>query len=50
MKIQKNDAAAAEAICEAVIRPTMCFVERKTSEQQSILMLRRTRQLLPFVG
>jgi transposase len=45
VKIQKNDAADAEAICEAVARPTMRFVELKTSEQQSILVLHRTRQL-----
>jgi transposase len=45
VKIQKKDAADAEAICEAVTRPTMRFVELKTCEQQSILMLHRTRQL-----
>ena len=45
VKTQKNDAADAEAICEAVTRPTMRFVELKTCEQQSILMLHRTRQL-----
>src|SRR5215475_4283282 len=45
VKIQKNDAADAAAICEAVTRPTMRFVELKTSEQQSILILHRTRQL-----
>jgi transposase len=45
VKIQKNNAADAEAICEAVTRPTMRFVELKTSEQQSILVLHRTRQL-----
>ena len=45
VKIQKNDAADAEAICEAVTRPTMRFVELKTCEQQSILVLHRTRQL-----
>jgi transposase len=45
VKTQKNDAADAEAICEAVTRPTMRFVELKTSEQQSILVLHRTRQL-----
>ena len=41
----KNDAADAEAICEAVTRPTMRFVAVKTEEQQSVLMLHRTRQL-----
>jgi transposase len=45
VKTQKNDVADAEAICEAVTRPTMRFVELKTSEQQSILVLHRTRQL-----
>ncbi len=35
----------AEAICEAVTRPTMRFVEIKTAEQQSVLMLHRTRHL-----
>ncbi len=37
--------ADAEAICEAVTRPTMRFVEIKTPEQQSVLMLHRTRHL-----
>jgi transposase len=45
IKRQKNDAADAEAICEAVTRPSMRFVETKTSEQQSCLMLHRTRHL-----
>src|SRR5680860_494453 len=45
VKSQKNDAADAEAICEAVTRPNMRFVPTKTEEQQSILMLHRTRQL-----
>src|SRR6478672_10511514 len=45
VKRNKNDAADAEAICEAVTRPTMRFVEVKTEEQQSVLMLHRTRQL-----
>jgi transposase len=43
VKRQKNDMADAEAICEAVTRPTMRFVETKTCEQQSILMLHRVR-------
>src|ERR687894_1216573 len=43
VKRQKNDMADAAAICEAVTRPTMRFVETKTCEQQSILMLRRVR-------
>ena len=42
VKRQKNDAADAEAICEAVTRATMWFVETKTPEQQSCLMLHRT--------
>jgi transposase len=45
VKRQKNDAADAEAICEAVTRTTMRFVETKTPEQQSCLMLHRTRHL-----
>ena len=45
LKRQKNDAADAEAICEAVVRPNMRFVETKTPEQQSCLMLHRTRHL-----
>jgi len=45
VKRNKNDAADAEAICEAVTRPTMRFVPIKTPEQQSVLMLHRTRQL-----
>jgi transposase len=45
VKRQKNDATDAEAICEAVRRPTMRFVETKTAEQQSCLMLHRTRHL-----
>ena len=45
VKRQKNDMADAEAICEAVARPTMRFVETKTCEQQSVLMLHRVRQM-----
>ena len=45
VKRQKNDAADAEAICEAVTRANMRFVETKTVEQQSCLMLHRTRHL-----
>jgi len=45
VKRQKNDAADAEAICEAVTRTNMRFVATKTSEQQSCLMLHRTRHL-----
>jgi transposase len=43
---QKNDAADAEAICEAVTRPTMRFVPLKSTERQSVLVLHRTRDLL----
>ena len=46
VKRQKNDMADAEAICEAVMRPTMRFVETKTPEQQSVLMLHRIRLML----
>src|SRR5262245_28195618 len=45
VKRQKNDATDAEAICEAVTRPSMRFVETKTPEQQSVLVLHRSRQL-----
>ncbi len=46
VKRGKNDEVDAEAICEAVTRPTMRFVPIKSAEQQSILMLHRTRDLL----
>ena len=46
VKRQKNDAADAEAICEATSRPTMRFVAVKTREQQARGMLFRTRELL----
>ncbi len=46
VKRQKNDAADAEAICEAVTRPTMRFVPIKSEEQQGLLMLHRGRELL----
>ena len=45
VKRQKNDSTDAEAICEAVTRPTMRFVATKTPEQQSCLTLHRTRHL-----
>ena len=45
VKRQKNDANDAEAICEAVSRANMRFVPTKTPEQQSCLMLHRTRHL-----
>ncbi len=46
VKRNKNDAADAEAICEAVTRPTMRFVAVKSTEQQGVLMLHRSRELL----
>jgi transposase len=46
VKRNKNDAADAEAICEAVRRPTMRFVHAKSAEQQGRLMQHRTRDLL----
>jgi transposase len=46
VKRNKNDAADAEAICEAVRRPTMRFVQVKSAEQQGRLMQHRTRDLL----
>jgi transposase len=46
VKRGKNDAADAAAICEAVTRPSMRFVPTKSVEQQSALMLHRTRDLL----
>jgi len=42
----KNDAADAEAICEAVGRPTMRFVPVKTAEQQASQLLHRGREQL----
>jgi transposase len=45
VKRGKTDEVDAEAICEAVTRPTMRFVPVKSAEQQSILMLHRTRDL-----
>jgi transposase len=45
VKRQKNDAADAEAICEAVTRANMRFVVTKTPEQQSCLIVHRTRHL-----
>ena len=46
VKRSKNDAADAEAICEAVRRPTMRFVRIKSAEQQGQLMQHRTRDVL----
>jgi len=44
VKTNKNDAADAEAICEAVARPNMRFVPIKNIEQQAVLSLHRVRQ------
>ncbi len=46
VKTNKNDASDAEAICEALMRPTMRFAAVKSVEQQSVLMLHRARELL----
>src|SRR4029078_11677212 len=46
IKRNKNDAADAEAICEAVRRPTMRFVQNKSADQQAQLMQQRARDLL----
>ena len=46
VKRGKNDAADAEAICEALTRPTMRFVAVKSPEQQSLMMLHRVRLML----
>lgn len=46
VKRQKNDAADAAAICEAVSRPSMRFVPVKDVDQQGVLVLHRTRDLL----
>jgi transposase len=46
VKRQKNDAADAEAICEAATRPTMRFVPVKSEETQGAAMVFRIRELL----
>lgn len=46
VKRQKNDAADAEAICEAVTRPSMRFVPVKSVDQQAAAVLHKTRALL----
>ena len=48
VKTNQNDAADAEAICEAVARPNMRFVPAKNIEQQAVLMMHRARE--GFVG
>ena len=45
VKRNKTDAADAEAICEAVSRPTMRFVPIKTPAEQAACMVLRTREL-----
>jgi transposase len=46
VKRNKTDAADAEGICEAVTRPSMHFVGIKSAEQQAVMVLHRTRDLL----
>lgn len=46
VKRQKNDAADAEAICEAATRPTMRFVPMKREKTEGAAMVFRTRELL----
>ena len=46
VKTNKNDAADAEAICEAMMRPTMRFVPIKEEKQQEVLVIHRVRELL----
>lgn len=46
IKTNKNDAADAEAICEAVSRPNMRFIPVKSGDQQDILSIHRVRQRL----
>jgi transposase len=46
VKTNKNDTAHAEAICEAIQRPTMRFVPAKSMDQQAVLTLHRSRDLL----
>jgi transposase len=46
VKRQKNDAADAEAICEAAQRPTMRFVQPKSAEAQAAAVIFRTRDML----
>ena len=46
LKTNKNDLRDAEAICEALQRPTMHFVAMKSVDQQAVLALHRSRELL----
>jgi len=50
VKRGKTDAADAEAICEAVTRPTMRFVAVNSVDQQAVLMLHKTRDLLVLLS
>src|SRR3954465_2351216 len=50
LKRGKNDAADAAAICEAVTRPSMRFVPIKNEEQQAVLVMHRSRDLLVRQG
>jgi transposase len=50
VKTNKNDARDAEAICEAVSRPSLRFVPVKTVEQQELLAMHRARQEEPSTG
>lgn len=50
VKRQKNDAADAEVICEAVQRPSMRFVAIKSEEQQASALMFRTREAKPVWG
>lgn len=46
VKRQKNDATDAEAICDAVTRPTMRFVPEKSEEKRAVIMMHRAREQL----
>ena len=46
VKRGKNDATDADALCEAVTRPSMRFVPIKSEDQQSVLLVHRARELL----
>lgn len=50
LKYGKIDAAEAEAICEAVTRPAMRYLAEKTVEQQAVLMLHKSRDLITHGG
>jgi len=50
VKRQKNDAADAEAIVEAVLRPNMSFVAAKSSETQTPTMMVRIRDVFEYIN